>query len=78
MLTRLSIGLGIFIMLSLAVYSAKPDVMFDQKGQPRPFGFRESETIFSIGFVIPFLAIMSFFVATVIEEIMKALRKPSS
>jgi uncharacterized membrane protein len=75
MITRLSAGITLFLILSLILYATQPQMVFDENGKPRSFGFHEEQSMFSLGVVIPIIAILSYFVATLIEVAIEIVNK---
>jgi hypothetical protein len=53
----------------MIILLTKPSVMFKQDGSPKAFGavITEDTSIFAPAFIIPLLAFLSYFVATLIE-----------
>lgn len=58
-----------FVLLMLLILVAKPSVMFDTRGDLRPFGVGDEKTPFALGVVVVALSVLSFYVFCIIDVI---------
>ena len=70
-LHRWHIALLLYISMVVTVLAFKPPLMFTATGAPKKFGSKINETtsIFAPAFVFPFLALVCYFCASVIEMV---------
>jgi hypothetical protein len=69
---RWQLAFALYIITVLILVLTKPSVMFRPDGTPKAFGsmITEDTSIFAPAFVIPLLAFVSYFVATMIEMVL--------
>lgn len=60
-----------FILLLVLLFISKPSVMFDENGDIKQFGMGTEKTLFSFGIFTAVLAIISFYVFTLLDIIFK-------
>lgn len=60
-----------FILLLVLLFISKPSVMFDESGDIKQFGMGTEKTLFSFGIFTAVLAIISFYVFTLLDIIFK-------
>lgn len=60
-----------FILLLVLLFISKPSVMFDENGDIKPFGMGTERTLFSFGIFTAVLAIVSFYIFTLLDIIFK-------
>lgn len=71
MKSRVMYSVLFFVLLILLLFISKPSVMFDEHGNFKPFGIGSEKTLFSFGVFTVVLAIVSFYVFTLLDIIFK-------
>jgi len=66
---RLLYSLVIYLLLIVIIVVSKPKELFFKSGMPIPFGVGQNKTIFSLGVITVALAILSFYLVTIIDMI---------
>jgi len=69
--TRLLYSIVFFILLIVLIHISKPSMIFNEKGEMKPFGIGEQKTMFSFGVFTVVLAVLSFYFFCVIDVIFK-------
>ena len=67
--SRLAYSIIFFLMCVALFWVTKPSFAFDESGRPRPFGFGEDRTLFTVGVVTVAASILTFYVFTLIDVI---------
>lgn len=67
--SRLAYSIIFFLMCVALFWVTKPSFAFDERGRPRPFGFGEDRTLFTVGVVTVAASILTFYVFTLIDVI---------
>lgn len=61
---------ALFLCLSMfLVFLVKPELIFDQNEEIKPFGLKKHETLFSLGVFTTLVAILSFYFFAIIDLI---------
>lgn len=58
-----------YLLLIILIIVTKPIVIFDERGNVRPFGIGQHKTIFSLGVVVVALSVISFYIFCIIDLI---------
>lgn len=58
-----------YLLLIVLIIVTKPIVIFDERGNVRPFGIGQQKTIFSLGVVVVALSVISFYIFCIIDLI---------
>lgn len=66
---RVQYSILAYVLLISLIVIAKPPVLFDTKGNVKPFGIGEHKTIFSLGVLTVTLSIVVFYIFAVIDII---------
>lgn len=61
-----------FLLTAALLVVARPRFMFDDEGNPKPFGVGPGRTLFSLGTALLVLAILSFYVFSLVEMVSAA------
>lgn len=72
--SRIIYSVLFFLMASVLLVVFKPKQMFDEEGQPKPFGVGPGRTLFSLGTAILLLAILSFYAFSMAEMVAACAR----
>lgn len=67
--SRVVYSIAFFVLLMILLFVSKPTIMFDSKGELRPFGVGYDKTMFSFGVFTVVLAIMSFYMFCIIDMV---------
>jgi hypothetical protein len=67
--SRLAYSILFFLMCVALFWVTKPSFAFDDDGRPRPFGFGDDRTLFTVGVVTVATSIMTFYVFTLIDVV---------
>jgi hypothetical protein len=66
-LQRLLYSLTFYILLMTVIIMWKPNMLFEPNGEIRTYGVKHGETVFSFGVISIVIAIMCFYVITIID-----------
>jgi hypothetical protein len=69
--TRIIYSLFFYFLIVILIIVSKPSVLFEPDGNIKPFGVGEEKTIFSLGVLIVVLALLCFYIVTLIDIIFK-------
>jgi hypothetical protein len=67
--SRLVYTILFYLLIIIALFITKPKLLFDDNNQIKSFGFRDNETLYSIGVISTILAILSYYIFTIIDYI---------
>lgn len=65
--SRIFVAMIIYTFIVLLLLAIKPSLMFDLSGNPKPFGvgMKDGYSVFAPSVVFPFLAVLSYLIASV-------------
>lgn len=69
--SRVIYSILFFSLLLVLLFISKPSVMFDEDGSLKDFGIGTDKTMFSFGVFTVVLAIISFYIFTLLDIIFK-------
>ncbi len=76
--SRVIYAILFFVLSVLMIHLLKPSLIYDEDGNMKEFGTGHNKTLFSFGVITVFLAVISFFIFTMIDIIFDNLKKKST
>ena len=74
---RVVYSTAFYVLCIALLVAARPSVMFDRSGNPKPFGIGKRKSVFAFGTACVGLAVLCFYTFALIDLVFNAVQAPT-